>query len=57
MLYLSDEPNGNSFLPHVGIDVEKHGEPAYPVSAWKEGWEDFNNKLGVPNRAFIYDQP
>ena len=32
----------------LGMDKEKHGEPAYPKSAWMEAWEDFssNNTVG-----------
>lgn len=37
----------NYLLPHVGMDVEKHGEPAYPVAAWKEAWGEFNSKSGL----------
>ena len=25
----------------LGMDEVKHGEPAYPISAWKEAWGDF----------------
>ena len=27
------------FLP--GLDIPKHGEPAYPAEAWGDGWGSF----------------
>ena len=46
----------NSSILHVslGLDVPKHGEPAYPSSSYGDGWGENGGLDAVNNAAVIY---
>ena len=31
----------NANFVFSGLDIPKHGEPAYPAKAWGDGWGEF----------------
>lgn len=33
--------------PFSGLDIPKHGEPAYPAEAWGDGWGNFLHVSGA----------
>ena len=51
-----------SFFNFQGLDVPKHGEPAYPYSSYGDGWGEDppkvngnGNGIGLSNHGGSYD--